>query len=150
MAFNLRSLVKKEIACQPLFQDLTNKGQQFVAWYVHRIHGASPMDAIDSQVRRLCLNQLDSPMSAMGINPEVPKRHQVRVLKRSNLKASCFPYVHDSCSSLLNLTLDVTILLRNTRICQPLICTLTYHPTNRARLTGCKVRLILGWRRAYD
>lgn len=48
MSFNLREIASKEIAVQPSFQDLPNKGQQFVAWYVHRIHGASPMDAVDA------------------------------------------------------------------------------------------------------
>ena len=48
MSFNMREAVAKEIAAQPLFRELPNKGQQFVAWYVHRIHGASPMDALDA------------------------------------------------------------------------------------------------------
>lgn len=48
MPFNLKELVAKEIAAQPLFLELPNKGQQFVAWYVHRIHGALVLDAIDA------------------------------------------------------------------------------------------------------
>jgi len=48
MSFNLREIVAKEIGAQVVFRDLPNKGQQFVAWYVHRVLGASPMDAVDA------------------------------------------------------------------------------------------------------
>jgi hypothetical protein len=48
MSLNLQDIVATEIEAQPLFQELPNEGQRFVAWYVHRILGASPMDAIDS------------------------------------------------------------------------------------------------------
>lgn len=48
MTFDLRDVVSKEVSAQPAFRNLSNKGQSFVAWYVHRIHGASPLDAVDS------------------------------------------------------------------------------------------------------
>lgn len=48
MSFNLSEIVTKEIAAQPVFDSLANEGQQFVAWYVHRVLGASPMDAMDA------------------------------------------------------------------------------------------------------